>query len=549
MFGIDLGLLVIIAIAIVLVIVIVAGAVRRYRIAEPDEAIIVTGRKGRTTVDAQGHEVTDLSGQKVVTGGGIFVMPFVQKHFTMSLRSRRLLFHTTAQTKNGITIQAQAVAVIKVGGTEEMIRHAAQRFLSQQEEIESSTQEVLSGSLRGIIGSLTVLDIIHDRKALADAVLQAAEDALTKQGLVVDTLQIQEINDNQNYIANLGVPESAAVQRAAAIANTEAQKTAEQASIEAKKQILEANRVLKLQEAAVQAETDKATAQAAAAKPLEDAVQRQAIVAQEEITAQRQTELKEQLLNAEVRKVADADAYRIQVTAEANAKAKATEANAERMAREARAEAHKAEGAAEAAITEARGAADRIAREARAQAQKAEGVAEAAVIEARGAAERIARIAAAEAARAEGDAEAAAVEARGRAEAAAIGAKGLAEGEATAARARALADNGASVLAQQLVEALPAVAEAFAKAYASSNITVVSADGTNKLTGDMVANMASMTTMMKDATGIDLQQIINATAAGNAISRSAGPGQRRPAADNATDNAADTAQDQPATDA
>ena len=336
---------ILILLAALVAVVLITGAVRRYRIAEPDEAIIVTGRKGKTTVDASGHSFTDLSGQKVVTGGGVFVMPFVQKSFKLSLRSRRLLFNTTAQTKNGITIHAQAVAVIKVGGTEEMIRNAAQRFLSQQEEIESSTQEVLSGSLRGIIGQLTVLDIIHDRKALADAVLQAAEDALTKQGLVVDTLQIQEINDNQNYISNLGVPESAAVQRAAAIANTEAQKAAEQASIEAKKQILEANRVLQLQEAAVRAETDKAVAQAAAAKPLEDAVQRQAIVAQEEITAQRQAELREQQLNADVRKVADAESYRIQVTAEANAKARQVEANAERASREARAEAAKAEGA------------------------------------------------------------------------------------------------------------------------------------------------------------------------------------------------------------
>ncbi len=479
--------LVLIALVVLIVIGLVTGAIRRYRIAEPDEAIIVTGRKGKKTIDAEGHTTQDLSGQKVVTGGGVFVMPFVQKSFKMSLRSRRLLFNTTAQAKDGITIHAQAVAVIKVGGTEESIRNAAQRFLSQQEEIETSTQEVLSGSLRGIIGQLTVLEIIHDRQALAAAVLQAAEDALSKQGLVVDTLQIQEINDTSNYLVNLGVPESAAVQRAAAIANTEAQKTAEEASIQAKKQILEANRVLQLQQAAVQAETDKAVAQAAAAKPLEEAVQRQAIVKQEEITAQRQTELREQQLNADVRKVADAESYRIQVTAEANAKAKATEANAERVARESRAEA-----------------------------SRVEGVSAAAVIESRGNAERTARIAAAEAAKAEGEAEAVATAARGRAEAESIGARGLAEGQAIEARAKALTDNAQVVLAQELLKVLPQVAEAFGKAYASSEITVISADGTGKLTSDMVGNMASMTQMMKDATGIDLQAIINASAQGSA---------------------------------
>lgn len=480
-------LILLVALAVIVVVALVFGAIRRYRIAEPDEAIIVTGRKGKKTIDAEGHTTQDLSGQKVVTGGGVFVMPFVQKSFKMSLRSRRLLFNTTAQAKDGITIHAQAVAVIKVGGTEESIRNAAQRFLSQQEEIESSTQEVLSGSLRGIIGQLTVLEIIHDRQALAAAVLQAAEDALSKQGLVVDTLQIQEINDTSNYLVNLGVPESAAVQRAAAIANTEAQKAAEEASIQAKKQILEANRVLQLQQAAVQAETDKAVSQAAAAKPLEDAVQRQAIVKQEEITAQRQTELREQQLNADVRKVADAESYRIQVTAEANARAKEIEANAERTAREARALAAKAEGVAEAAVTESRGNA-----------------------------QRTARIAAAEAAKAEGEAEAVATAARGRAEAESIGARGLAEGQAIEARAKALSDNAQVVLAQELLKVLPQVAEAFGKAYASSEITVISADGTGKLTGDMVGNMASMTQMMKDATGIDLQAIINASAQGSA---------------------------------
>ena len=141
---------------------------------------------------------------------------------------------------------------------------------------------------------------------------------------------------------------------------------------------------------------------------------------------------------------------------------------------------------------------------------------EASVTEARGNAQRTARIAAAEAAKAEGEAEAVATAARGRAEAESIGARGLAEGQAIEARAKALTDNAQVVLAQELLKVLPQVAEAFGKAYASSEITVISADGTGKLTSDMVGNMASMTQMMKDATGIDLQAIINAGAQGNA---------------------------------
>ena len=443
---------------LVLAVVIVAMIViKRYRIAEPDEAIIVTGRKGKVKTDTTGRQIADLSGQKVVTGGGIFVLPFVQKAFVLSLRSRRLVISTKAQTKNGITITARAVAVIKVGGSEEMIRSAAQRFLSQQEEIETSTQEVLAGSLRGIIGQLEVTELIRDRQALASAVLAAAEEALTKQGLVVDTLQVQEINDESSYIDNLGRPEAANVRRLAEVADTEATRASEEARIAAERLIVNANRDLNLQKASVQAETDKAKAEAEAAKPLEDAIQRQRIVEQEEITAGKEAALKEQRLNAEVRKVADAEAYRITKTAQANAEAQVATARAERDNRLAQAEA---------------------------------------------------------------------VTAEGQAEASAISAKGKAEAEAIGARATALEKEAGAVLAQQMIETLPLIAEKFAAAYAGiDNLTIVSADGANKVTGDMVGNIASMTALMKDATGIDIQAIINGSVTGNAIGSSLGKAQ------------------------
>ena len=80
--------------AVIALVLIALSIVKRYRIAKPDEAIIVTGGKGKRVVDQLGHETRDLSGQKVVTGGGVFVLPFVQKSFTISLRSRRLSIST-----------------------------------------------------------------------------------------------------------------------------------------------------------------------------------------------------------------------------------------------------------------------------------------------------------------------------------------------------------------------------------------------------------------------------------------------------------------------
>lgn len=464
-----------IAVLVLAIVIVAVIVIRRYRIADPDEAIIVTGRKGKTT--------QDLSGQKVVTGGGVFVLPFVQKSYRLSLKSRQLAITTNAQTTNGITIEARAVAVVKVGGTEELIRAAAQRFLNQQDEIESSTQEVLSGSLRGIIGGLTVESIIRDRAALASAVLSAAEDALTKQGLVVDTLQIQEIKDNTNYINNLGRPEAAKVLRLAEVADVEAQLAANEARITADQTILERNRELKIREAEIREETDKATAVAEAAKPREDAIQRQKIVEAEEITAQKEASLKEQRLNAEIRKVADAEAYRIETIAKAEAESVAQTAEGQARADVAKATAEK---------------------------QRRELAAEAA--EREGQAEKVSRTALADAVRAEGIAEADA-----------IAAKGTAEADAIAARADALADQSQAVLAQEAMHILPLIARELAAGYGSiDNMTIVSSDGSNKVTSDMVGNIAGVTTMLKDATGIDVAGLINGAVTGQATGQALG---------------------------
>lgn len=431
-----------IALVVIAALVLFASIKSRYRIANPDEAIIVTGRRGKTIVDEEGKSTTDLSGQKVVTGSGVFVLPFVQQAFVLELRSRRLNIQTTAQTKNGITIQAEAVAVIKVGGSEEMIRAAAQRFLSQQDEIESSTKEVLSGSLRGIIGTLTVMDIIQDRQALATAVLSAAEEALFKQGLVVDTLQIQNITDANNYISDLGRPEAAAVRQAAEVADTIAARTAKEASIKAEQELVEKQRELDLKRAEVRAETDKALARAEAAKPLEEATQRQAVVAQEEITAQREAALREQRLIAEVNKPADAEAYRLRVQSEAEADATVRRA----------------------------------------------------------------------------EAEAKSVRERGIATADTARAQALAEADGIKARGEALQVQSEAVLAQQALEQLPALAEALAKSYSGiDNLTIISADGPQKLVGDVTANLAATQQALKDATGIDLGALINTRVQGKAL--------------------------------
>src|SRR4051812_49386182 len=142
---------------VVLVLLIVIFVLSRIKVAGPNEAFIVTGRKGRSIQAADGSTVTDLSGQKVVMGASVFVLPVVQRLYTLSLSSREIPVGVVgAVSKQGIRCDADAVAIVKVGGTADLIRPAAQRFLHQQDRIEAFTGQVLSGALRAIIGRLTI---------------------------------------------------------------------------------------------------------------------------------------------------------------------------------------------------------------------------------------------------------------------------------------------------------------------------------------------------------------------------------------------------------
>ena len=360
----DITLWVIIGVLALLVLIVIVVILRSIKVAKPDEAIIVTSRQRTPKEREQNHEKENV-GQKVVFGSRVFVKPIVEAYFKLSLRSRQLNVQATAQTRDAITIRVNAVAVVKVGGSEPMVRAAAQRFLNQQDQIESSTEEVLSGSVRSIVGQLTVTEIITNRSALQEQVLEAVREALDIQGLQIDTLQIKEIDDDNNYIRDLGRAEAARVKQVAEIAEAQAQQASEEARISAAQKIAESQRALDLRNAEIQKETDKARAEAAAAAPLAEAIAQQEVVSQQEVTAQKRVGLRKQELDAEVRAVADAEAYAVEKRADAAALASVANANAERDARKASAEAIEAEGLAE-----------RNRRRSAAEAVEAEGIAE-----------------------------------------------------------------------------------------------------------------------------------------------------------------------------
>ncbi|MEU8774492.1 SPFH domain-containing protein [Streptomyces sp. NPDC048606] len=471
---------------VVLLVLSALVVVTRYKVAGPSEAFIITGRRGRKTTDpSTGRVVTDNSGQKVVVGGGVFVVPFVQQRFTLDLSSRHIPVAVRgAVTLRGIKANLEGVAIVKVGGTEDAIRAAAQRFLQQQDGIVGFTQEVLSGALRAIVGRMSVEDVIRDRAAFAGQVAEEAEASLSGQGLVLDAFQIQDITTEGSYLEDLGRPEAARAKQEADIAEANARRTAEQARLKAEEEIAVAQRTLQLRQAEIKAETDAASAQANAAGPLAEADRQQQILTEQEKVAERQAALTDRQLDTQVRKPADARRYEAEQEAEAKRVARVKQAEAERLAAIAAAQA-------EAESARLTGEGEKQRRSALAEAEAIEGAR-------RGEAERARRAAIAEAVRLEGDAEAASIAARGAAEA-----------EAMDKKAEAFARYGEAAVLQMLVEVLPEVVGKAAEPLAAiDKMTVISTDGASRLSRTVADNVAQGVELLGSTTGLDLPQLL-----------------------------------------
>jgi len=479
------GLIIAIIGTVVLVLLIVMAILSRISVAGPNEAFIVTGRKGRSVRAADGSSVLDLSGQKVVMGAAVFVLPVVQRLHRLDLSSREIPVSVSAAVSSqGIRCDADAVAIVKVGGTAEMIRPAAQRFLHQQDRIEAFTAQVLSGALRAVIGRLSVEQIIRDRAAFAGHVAEEAERSLTHQGLVLDAFQLEDIRTAGTYLQDLGRPEAARVLRAAAIAEAQARQTAETERMRAEEAIATGERNLALKKAEVQAEIDAANARSAAAGPLAQAERQQAVLTEQQRVAERNAELKERELDTEVRKPADAARYKTEQEAEAERNAAVFRADAQRQTTIA---------AAQAQAEQARlvGEGERARRTALAEAAAIEGAKE-------GEAEQLRR-----------SAVAAAVEREGAADAAAIAARGAAQAGAMQARADAFARYGEAAVLDLLVQVLPTVvAAASAPLGAIDKLTVISTDGASALTRTVAANVAQGLQLGTDLTGMDLSALL-----------------------------------------
>jgi flotillin len=282
-----------------------------YRVPAPDEAMLISG--GR-----YGQKGAPF---RVVTGHGAFVLPFFRKARYLTLSMCESEVSEQCVTRQGITLNVRAVIAFKVGNDDESIVNAGQRFLSDQDQMSTLTGRIFAGHLRSIIGSMTVEEIVTERQKLATEVLDGSKTEMARIGLTVDSLQIQSIDDmNSGYIDAMAAPHNAAIQRQAQIAQAQATQQAAEAQQESQRNQAEYARKTAVAQAGYKAEIDKAQAESAQVGPLAQAQAQMDVLAAQTDLANKQAELRQRQLVAEVVKPAEAEADKVRVLAEADAR-------------------------------------------------------------------------------------------------------------------------------------------------------------------------------------------------------------------------------------
>src|SRR6476661_318064 len=345
-----------------------------FRKVGPNEALIVYG--------------FGLSEPRVVKGGGTLVLPMVQsaRSLSLELMSFDVAPAQDLYTRQGVAVTVEAVAQIKVKSDPDSIRTAAEQLLNKNpQEREALIRLVMEGHLRGIVGQLTVEEIVKQPEMVADRMRATSAEDMDKMGLVIVSFTIKEVRDKNEYIVNMGLPDIAAIKRTANIASAEAERDTEIKRAQALRESAIAR--AQADQERVMAETASAAKQAEAQRDLElkkadyaasvrkqqatadksydiqaNVMQQQVVVEQVKIErAQREEQIKvqdaeiqrrERELIATVLKPAEVEKQRIETLAEAEKQRRVLEAQggaeASKSQGEGTAEANRAVGLAEA---------------------------------------------------------------------------------------------------------------------------------------------------------------------------------------------------------
>src|SRR5690348_2465916 len=342
-----------------------------FRKAGPHEAIIVYGFRGT----------------RVVKGRGTVIYPMVEsaRGLSLELMSFDVAPKQDLYTRQGVAVTVEAVAQIKVKSDRESILTAAEQFLTKApEEREGLIRLVMEGHLRGIIGQLTVEEIVKQPEMVGDRMRSTCAEDMNKMGLEVISFTIKEVRDKNEYITNMGRPDVARIKRDADVAAAEAERDtaikraeAQRAAAIAKAQAdqervlaetvsqakqAEAQRDLEVKKASFAELVKRQQAQADKAYEIQANIQQQAVIAEavkvQQIEKEQQIKVQEaeilrheKELIATVLKEAEVERQRIQTLAEAERQRQMLEA-------EGRAAATRAQGEAEADIIFRKGEAE-----------------------------------------------------------------------------------------------------------------------------------------------------------------------------------------------
>lgn len=361
---------------ILVFIILVAAYSSRYLKAGPNEVIVVSGRKYK---DPQGRS----RGFKLISGGGVFVWPIIERADRFSLETMTIDIRTPeVYTTQGVAVSMDGVAQIKVKNDDSAIATAVEQFLTKSViQLIEIARQTLEGHLRAIIGTITVEEVIRSRDIFAQKVQEVSAGDMANMGLSIISFTIKDIKDSEGYLIALGKPQIAAIKREAIIAEAQAQRDATIKSADAKQQgelarlqaetkIAEAEKEYKVNVANYALSINQRQAEADLAYDLQK-FKTQQLVRAEEINVQtiEKTKLievqdkeimrREKELVAMVQKPADAERYKIETLANAEQyKLKTTalgESESMRLKGAGEADANKSVGLARAEVIKAQG--------------------------------------------------------------------------------------------------------------------------------------------------------------------------------------------------
>jgi flotillin len=462
--------------AIVIIVLLIAYLSTRYKVAGANEALI---RSGRATPLGGGE-----AGLKVVRGQGIVVLPLFHKIGKLKLTARQINVNLAdAVSRQGIKVAVQGVATFKIGADDESIRNAAERFLdAQEEQVDSIVKNVLEGSLRSIVGTLTIEELNLDRQKFQQAVQDAAKGDLATSGLLIDSFTIQAIRDESGYMELIGQQETARRERDARMAKASADQEAAVREAEASQIKINAERDVSVRRAETEMQVAAAEARASQAGPLAQAEAQQEVTRKQTELAQLEADRKQKELIASTIRPAEADAEAQIRRAEGEKGARIAQAQAE-------AERVKLAGQAEAAITITKGEAN-----ARVILVNAQSEAEKTKLE-------------------------------GTAEAGVVFTKGEAEAKALALRAEAYRQFNEAAVIQTVLSMLPEIVRAAAEPMANiKDLTVLSTDGASELVKNGTRTVAEASAVVKGVTGIDIPSLIGSAIGGRGSGGEGGSG-------------------------